>query len=186
MELLLRAKDGDGGALEEVLERYRDRLLSRIRLMMGGAAKRVAESGDFLQGVFTEVLDRFPDFEIRDEKSFLRWMTAIARNSIRDSTRKRRERRFESLSDSLFARVESDQDTPSPPSQADLNDKLFRLAEAIEELELDHREVIALRDLDDLPFHVIGERLGCSKSGARLLYNRALVALGGLIESRAG
>lgn len=186
LELLARAKLGDGEALQALLGRFRDRLLARIRLMMGPRAQRVAESGDFLQEVFAEVLEGFRRFELRDERSFMRWMTAIARNSIRDSVRRRRERAFESLSDSVAAEAESDRDTPSPVSQADLNDKLCRLAEALEELEEAQRELIAMRDLEGMTFQAIADHLGCSKNGARLQYNRALVALGGIIESRAG
>jgi hypothetical protein len=68
VELLRLAKTGHGDYLNQVLERYRPRLLERIRLMMGQKARRAAESGDFLQDVLVRIVTNLDGFEMRDER----------------------------------------------------------------------------------------------------------------------
>ena len=46
----------DEEALADLIHRYQARLLARIRLMMGPAARKVLESGDVLHNVFEEAL----------------------------------------------------------------------------------------------------------------------------------
>jgi hypothetical protein len=66
------------------VERHRAVLLERIRLMLGEDARRQADSIDFLQEVFVEVLAKIDSCDFRDERALLRWMTTVARNDIRD------------------------------------------------------------------------------------------------------
>lgn len=184
--LLREAKRGDTDALGRVLERYRPRLLARIRLMMGPRARQQAEGQDFLQSVFGEVVRKFGDFELRDEVRFMRWMTTIARNKIHDSHRRHRERALESLSISVTSAVGCD-DEALPPQVAEVAEEVERLVDLLEQLSEDHRHVIELRDLDGLRFRELGERLGKSEDAVRMLHARAMVRLGQLMgRDRAG
>ncbi|MFH0947294.1 MAG: sigma factor, partial [Planctomycetota bacterium] len=116
MELIRRAQESDQAALGELLERYGDRLLGRIRLMMGDRARRVADSMDFLNGMFVQVIQGLDRFEIRDEQAFLRWATQIARNNIRDGVRKKRETAFLTFSVSSPGEPPGEVDQRSPGS----------------------------------------------------------------------
>ena len=58
--------------------------------MLGQSARAEAESGDFVQEVMVEVVRGIERFEPRDERSFLRWITQIARNSVRAAGGRRR------------------------------------------------------------------------------------------------
>ena len=56
-------------------------------------------------------------------------------------------------------------------------EETLRLAEAIERLANDHREVIVLRSLEDLPHAEVAQRMGRSEPAVRMLWMRALGAL---------
>jgi RNA polymerase sigma factor (sigma-70 family) len=174
LELLNRARGGDSHALGAVLDRYRQPLLDRIRLMMGERARRAAESGDFLQGTFLEVVRAVERFEARDERAFLRWMTTIARNKIRSALRERRENALSHLSASL---THADGDGHAPASAQFGTEPELRLIEALESLPDDLRTVIELHDLEGLSFQDAGKALGVSLYGVRRLHAKALIAL---------
>jgi len=178
LELARRATAGDAAAFRSLLERYRERVLERVRLLMGPRARKAAESGDFLQGALVEALEGFErGNRLRDEKSVLRWLTVIARNNIHDAVRRERERAFESLSASWFEGPGEVQER-SPASQAELDESTHVLIEALEQLDADHRRVIELRALEGLRFKEVARSLGRSEDAARMLYRRSLTRLG--------
>ena len=178
LELARRATQGDAVAFHALLERYRERLLERIRFLMGPGARRAAESGDFLQGVFVEALESFGDERrVRDERCFMRWLTVIARNNIHDAVRRDRERAVESFS-AVWTGGGQDDRARSPSSAAEFNEDVHRLVEALEDLEPRHRQVIELRSVEGLRFREVARRLGRSEDAARMLYRRSLLRLG--------
>ncbi len=186
VQLLLRAAQGDSACLGDVLGRYRDRLLLRIRLMMGARARDVAESGDFLQEVFVRVLEQFDRFELRDERSFLRWITMIARNNIRTELRRDREVALESLvSASQHASARAALEN-APPSQIVRLEEISLLVDALAELEDDHRRVVEMRNFEQLSFAEVGKQLGRTENAAQLLHARVLLSLRDKLDRAGG
>jgi RNA polymerase sigma-70 factor (ECF subfamily) len=177
VHLVSRAQSGDQEALDQLLHRYQDRLLTRIRLLLGPKAREHAQSTDFLQEVMLEVVRGFQRFQWRDERAFLRWVTQIARNNIRDALRRRREKALESFSSTLFASLDR-QASPPPEEQVETQDEIERMLEALEKLSEAHREVIELRDLEGLAYREIATRMNrSSEEAAQMLHARALTAL---------
>jgi RNA polymerase sigma-70 factor (ECF subfamily) len=171
-ELFLRARAGEGAALDRIVGLYQARLLARIRLMMGPEARCSLESGDVLQEVFADAIRGLRAGDLRDERAFLRWVTAIARNHIVDEVRKRREESLEALSSELAGRE------PSAAACVSTDEARQRLVEALEELDPVRQRVVELRSLDGLSWASIAIELGRSEEAARKLYNRALIELG--------
>lgn len=64
-----------------------------------------------------------------------------------------------------------------PDSIAQQAEQALRLAEALEKLPEDYRQVLTLRHLDELPFEQIGRRMNRSSAAARMLWVRALQSL---------
>lgn len=180
VDLLRRAQAGDADGMRELLERYRPRLLERIRLMMGRKARRTAESGDFLQEVVVRIIKNIERFQVRDDQAFLRWAVRVARNAITDVERRSRERAIESLSIELYLRATG----RSPSSLSARREEVERLVEILESLPEDYRRVLELRDFERLSFRAIGERMGRSENAAQLLHAQALTKLGGLYRRR--
>ena len=180
VELLRRAREGDQASLHRVLERYQERLLTRIRLLLGDHARRHAESADFLQGVFLEILEGFEGARLADERAFLRWAVAIARNNIRDSARRHHEQALESFAERTGLLL--DASGSGPLSQAERTERLQALVEALAALEPHQRQVLELRHFEGLGFAEIGRRTGRTESAARVGHGRALLRLGELLE----
>ncbi len=182
LELLRRVRTGDRPSFNELLQRYQERLLERIRLMMGDKAREAAESEDFLQETLLETARSIDGLVIESEGQLLCWMTEVARNNIRDGIRKKREACFSSFSSSMLGgRDPSSRE--SPAGQAARADDLHRVAEYLEHLPEEHRRVIELRHFEDLAFEEIGQRMGRSANAVQLLHARALVRLGKLLEA---
>jgi len=155
----------------EPLARHRERLLARIRALLGERARRRLESGDVLQGVALEWA-RLPESRRpRGTYSVLRWGTAVARNDVRDALRKR-------APDSEPPAEPLDTQDPSPATRVEEQEELDHLADAIADLPENHRRVIELRDLSGLSFHDVGVELGCTEAAAQMLHTRALARLG--------
>ncbi|MCU0709415.1 MAG: sigma-70 family RNA polymerase sigma factor [Pirellula sp.] len=66
---------------------------------------------------------------------------------------------------------------PSPSSQALENERRLQLAKALESLPDDYRQVIMLRNVQDLPHSEVAKRMEKSEGAVRMLWVRALAAL---------
>ena len=65
----------------------------------------------------------------------------------------------------------------SPSNVLIAREQELRLADAIQQLPADYRDVILLRNFERLPFADIAERLGRSRPAVQMLWLRALVKL---------
>ena len=160
-------------AIASVIAQYQARLLARIRLMMGPAARECLESGDVLHDVFAEALRDLREGDLEDEKVFLRWLTAVARNHIVDEVRRRRESSLEALSSELIAGGEQSIDAKLTAEEA-----RQRLVEALEGLDPVRQQVIELRALEGCSWRRVAAELGRSEEAVRKLDHRALLDLG--------
>lgn len=159
-------------SLEALIRDNRERLLGRIRQLMGAEVRRSTDSIDVLHGVLSRALEERAS-DPRDPGPFLRWLTALARHRIVDEVRRRREESFEGT-----ARERALSDAPSVTSCLSLQETVQRMLAALHELEPVHRRVIELRCLEELPWLSIAAELGRSEEAARKLYHRSLLHLG--------
>lgn len=182
LQLLQRARHNDPTASRELIVRLRDPLLDRIRLMMGDRVRRLADSIDFLQEVMVEFLEESLDIDFCSDGEILRWLTAVARNNIRDAARRRRVRAFDSLSASFSAEGVRD-GGPSPASRVAMHEDTIRLAEGLEKLKPDYRQVIDLHNLEGLGLREVARRMERTYEGVKKLHTRAMIQLGSLLSS---
>lgn len=170
--LIASARRGEPQARERLFSLCREPLLVRIRWMMGDQARRIAESGDFLHETLAAALTALPDFEVRGEGACLRWLTAIARNRIRDEVRRHREAALSMLSSSV-----AEPRIANPPREISVESALD-LMDALTRLGADERRLIELRDLEGRSFVEIGAEFRCSDRQAHRLHAKALLKLG--------
>ena len=71
---------------------------------------------------------------------------------------------------------------PSPSRLAAANEQRLMLAEVLERLPPDYRQVIMLRNLEDLPHEEVSRRMGRTEGAVRMLWLRALAALKEALE----
>lgn len=68
-------------------------------------------------------------------------------------------------------------DQRSPSGEAAAHEEQARLAEVLERLPADYRDVLVLRNLQELPFEEVANRLDRSPGAVRMLWVRALARL---------
>ena len=177
--LLLEAREGSEQALNRLFEQCGERLLSLIRLRMGRQLRARMESGDLLNATLLRAFRGFDSLEARNTPSLMAWLARIAENEIRDQTdhlkaQRRdaaREVALDAGSAELVARLRSQ------TSRLVLSESLLRLERAIGQLSAEYREIVLLRQYEELGFKEIGTRLGKSPDACRMLLARAMTAL---------
>ncbi len=73
----------------------------------------------------------------------------------------------------------------SPSSPGRRREQAVLLADALEKLPADYREVFLLRNLEHIPFEEIAARMGRSPGAARMLWTRTIKKLSQLLEEDA-
>ena len=186
--LVTLAKEGDRAALEKLCKVYGERVHWIVRFRMGREIRSKLDSMDLVQDAFVLALENLGDFTYRDEGDFLRWLSKIAENRIRDNVKKlHADKRDIRKEVSLRNRVSTTQGslvgTPGPvatttPSVVISNrEELSRLDKAIDELKPEYREVIILKKIEGLSYKEIGNRLGKSTDAVGMLVSRAMISL---------
>jgi RNA polymerase sigma-70 factor (ECF subfamily) len=72
----------------------------------------------------------------------------------------------------------------SPSGIAAASEQRLKLAEALESLPADYRQVIVLRNLEDLPHDEVARRMNRTEGAVRMLWVRALAALRDAMQTK--
>jgi RNA polymerase sigma-70 factor (ECF subfamily) len=200
-ELLERARAGSGPALGELLEAYRNYLTLLARLQIGRRLQGKVDAADLVQETFLEAHRHFEAFQGAGEAELVGWLRGILAASLANLVRhycgtQRRDVRLERelaaeldlssriLDQGLVARGSS------PSQRAARREPAVLLADALEQLPADYREVLILRHLQELTFPEVARRMGRSLGSVEKLWVRALGrlrrSLGGSHEHRGG
>ncbi|MHC4115941.1 MAG: sigma-70 family RNA polymerase sigma factor [Planctomycetota bacterium] len=192
--LVALAKDGDESALGQLCAVYGSRVLWLVRLRMGNELRSKLESVDLVQDVLVSALRDLRKFTYKSEGDFVRWLSRITENRLRDNLNKlhagkrdiRREVRLDThgptLEDSFAAALEP-VDATTPSAILSKREELDKLARAIDALKPEYRQVIVLTRIEGLAYREIGDKLGKSADAVRMLFSRAMAALSGTFEA---
>jgi RNA polymerase sigma-70 factor (ECF subfamily) len=187
-ELVALAKYGDKSALNQLYRAYAERVRWMVRLNMSNELRAKLESMDLVQDALIHALQGLGDFTYKNEGDFVRWLSKIAQNALRDNldklhADKRDIRREVALGGygpttggrRLGAPVPIDSTTPSVIMSK--REDLAKLENALDVLKPEYREVIVLTKIEGLSYREIGDRLGKSADAVRMLVSRAMAAL---------
>ena len=192
-ELVALAQGGDNSALGQLCKVYGERVQRIVRFRMGRELRGKLESMDLVQDAFVAAVKDLDNFEYRDEGDFLRWMSKIAENRIRDNLKRlhadKRDIRREVPVDHR-APTEGDDcprilepiRTTTPSVIISLGEELDKLENAMNLLKPEYREVIVLARIEELSYGQIGDKLGKSTGAVKMLVSRATVALASAFE----
>ena len=149
-----------------------DTLFRRHYATVHALCARLTSSGeaadDLAQETFLRILRHRTTF--RGDALFTTWMYSIARNVCINHMQSVKRSRL-TATQWLEARALGSASGEGP------GDRHSLLAEALERLPSDKREVLVLCRYHDLPFDEVGKILGCSAGAARVRAHRALSAL---------
>ena len=187
-ELVTLAKGGDDSALEQLCRVYGERVRRIIRLRMGREIQPRLDSMDLVQDALLSALGGLEDFTYKNEGDFMRWLSRITQNELRDNLDKlytekrdiRKEVRLENYkptTDNGFMGTPEAIEATTPSVIMSKKEDLDKLEKAIDQLKPYYREVIVLAKLDGLSYKEIADRLDKSIDSVGHLLSRAMVAL---------
>ena len=193
-ELVALAKDGNDSALNQLCNVYGERVHWIIRLRMGTELRSKLESMDLVQDVLVSALRDLGDFKYKDDGDFLRWLSKITENRLRDNVEKlhadkrdiRKEVRLDNRGPTTggrFFAVQGPIDATTPSVIMSKKEDLNELAKAMDQLKPEYKEVIVLTKIEGLSYKEISDRLGKSDEAVRKLVSRAMAVLTSVFES---
>jgi RNA polymerase sigma-70 factor (ECF subfamily) len=186
-ELISNAQRGAGDARGRLLEMYRSYIGILARLQIDRRLQGRVAPSDLVQDTFIEAERNFAGFRGRSEGELIVWLRSVLSTQVarlyRHHTAQQRDFHLEhqlniemDQSSQMLQRA-FDVKQPSPSHAATRREEVVLLADALELLPRDYREVILLRNLEGLPFEAVAERMGRSVHSVKNLWARALAKL---------
>jgi RNA polymerase sigma-70 factor (ECF subfamily) len=171
-KLLVRARDGDTVAFDNLITLYRD----RIYMHTFQIGRNEEDALDLTQETFIRAWRSLKGFD--GSATFSSWLHRIATNAAIDLCRRRRIRPQTEIGSEWMKIDPASRTTPSKPEVpgASLDRAVIRrrVEEAFSALSPEHRAVIVLKEIEDLSYEEIARHLGCSLGTvmSRLFYAR--------------
>ena len=179
--LVERARAGEREAYDLLFARAADRLLLFVRLRLGAGLAAKLEPTDVLQEVYLAAHADFARFEPRGSGSFLAWLCGIAQRRLGRLAEHHGLRHADAGPISRVLDLAHD-DRTGPVTAACRVDAREQLAQAVETLEDDAREVLLLRFFEGLNQAEIAARTGRSTSAVQRALAKALGQVGGRLS----
>jgi RNA polymerase sigma-70 factor, ECF subfamily len=187
-QMLAEAKDGGDGALGSLLELYRNYLRLLARIEVGRRLQGKLDASDLVQETFLDAHRNFARFRGTDEPQFVRWLRQILAAKVADALRRYlgTQGRDVRLEQELAAEIDNSSrmlgndlaaSLTSPSVQAVKREQDVLLADALEKLPEDYRNVIILRHLTGLTFPEVARRMQKTQDSVEKLWLRALARL---------
>ncbi len=175
-QLAAKARAGDADAMEELYLRYRQPVFRVVYR----STRNIDEAEDIVQEVFLKAFERLHTF--REQSRFSTWLMRIALNLCTDRARMRHRRQelLEREADHKLAWSH-----PHPPDPLETtHQNAFREAfyTALNQLPDHHRQLIILRDLEEMEYEQIAEILGATVGAVKLRVMRARRAFKAKLE----
>lgn len=175
IELVLKARDGDRGAVQALLQRCLPEVRRWAHGRLPAHARDALDTGDLVQEAALRLLKRADDFEPRHVGAMQAYLKQSIINRIRDEIRRvgRRPAPVELVDDPPG-------DAPSPLEMAIQHDSYERYRNALGRLTVRDRELVVARMEAQWSFAQIADRFGIpTADAARMAVNRALKKLSG-------
>ena len=193
-QLVALAKGGDVSALDQLCRAYAERVRWMVRLRMGKELRRKLDSMDVVQDVLIHALGGITDFTYENEGDFVRWLSRIAENTLRDNWERFHAEKSDirkevplgngrSATDSRLSGVPGPVAATTPGVMVSRKEDLVKLEKAIDALKPEYKEVIVLSRIEGLGYQEIADRVGKSTEAVRKLTSRAMTALINTFES---
>ncbi len=160
MALIERCRKGEMEAFGLLVAKYQDRIFNLVWRM----CPREAEAEELAQEVFLKALENLDQF--RGHSRFYTWLFRIATNLAISHRRRTAKIKFHSLGDgespghqAAMLQAATHDGNPGPVAAAISAETAARVAEALEELDEEHRAMIILRDVEDMDYTQIASVL---------------------------
>ena len=173
IELVRRAKLGDGPAYENLVRKYQERIYATVYHMTANHE----DANDLAQETFIKAYTALKSF--KGDSSFYTWVYRIAVNKTINFLKQRKGKVSLSLNDVDF-NIENDPELVAfvsentPRRNAALGELQQKLNAALQKLSEDHRMVVTLHDVQGMSHEEIAKIMDCNAGTvrSRLFYAR--------------
>jgi RNA polymerase sigma-70 factor (ECF subfamily) len=183
-ELVRRFKEGDRSAYTEIVRRYQHRVFTQCVRWIGD--RQVAE--EVAQDVFIALFRSLANF--RGDAQLSTWIYRVVVNHCKNRRLYRKRRRVD-RHDSIHETPEDDgpsRELPDPRAHTDAgvhrNEAQRLVAAGLEELDDEQRQIIVLRDVQDLSYEEIAEILDLPRGTVKSRLHRARLQLARVLSRR--
>ncbi len=170
----------DPEAIDRLIRRVEPKLLAAARAGLSQGLRAKVRPSDIVQATLLEAVRDLERFRGQSPVEFEGWLFSILHHTLKDqgkyfAAERRAPGQEQRLSPSSAERLTGLAATPSQIAVTHESEALH--ATALAGLGDDHRQVLHLREIEQLDFRTIGERLGRSEGAARILHLRARESL---------
>ena len=163
---------GDRKAFSDLVRRHQTAVYRFLSRMLGSHEDAL----ELTQDTFIKAWQALPQWQ--PEAQFRTWLFRIANNTALDALRRRKLVEFVPLEDTHDVPCSG----PNPERQAQAAQEIRRLEASLNKLAPEHRQILLLREVEEMSYEEIGLVLALSEGTVKSRLARARVAL---IEIRA-
>lgn len=177
--LMLRVKQGDHAAFQELVERHQDIIVGTVAKMLGNAS----DAQDIAQQVFLRLWKSARRY--KQKAKFTTYLFTITRNLVFNESKKRSRRKTHSLEEreeETFQQF-ADDSSRTPDSETLQSELQSAVDQAIANLPEKQRLAVILRRYENMPYEQIADVLGCSISAVKSHLFRARTELRTTLQS---
>ena len=171
-----RLAAGDDLALNEIMQRWREKVTGFLQRMTGDGETAV----DLALETFVRLYQSRASYTPR--AAFPTYLFRIAANLARNHQRWQRRHPTVALEDQLTTGVDPDAATPQPDENADYEERLMAIEKAIAALPTELREAMLLFTYEDMSYAQIAETVHCSVKAVETRIYRARQMLKSLLK----
>ena len=181
-QLIRRAQQGDNSAFEQLLLAHQKKVYNLCLRM----AANPDDALDLSQEAFIKAWRALGQYQF--EASFSTWLFRLTSNVCIDFLRQKKRRQETSLTENYDdsdegAELSLPDCAPLPEQQAITNETKIELARAMGQLAPDHREILQLRVVEDLPYEQIADILGVRVGTVKSRLARARLSLRKILKA---
>jgi len=183
--LVADIKQGKEDAWQDLAQEIEDYLLLMARKHTPAAVRGQVNPSDIVQQTMMEVVKGIDGFRGNSTSEFYGWLTRILKNQsnlfARDLTRKKRDVKRQVSIDvensATNAKMDLVDPALTPSSDAIERERTSLIEKAINALSPEHAQVVRLRNLEELSYQNVAERMNRSVGAVTKLWYRAMVSL---------
>jgi len=190
--LLKQIRSGDAGALGRLFAQHQEYLRRVVELRLDRKLRTRVDPSDVVQETHLEVAGRIDDYLRRRPMSFRLWLRKTAHERLlmlhrrHVDAQQRALGREVSLPDrsSIALAEQLLAGGPSPSRQARRREMAGKVREAVQQLPEADREIVLMRNFEELTNQEVAELLQIDSAAASKRYGRALVRLRNVLVER--
>lgn len=175
-EIIQRCLSGDQAAWESIVRQHWRKVFNIAYKFVG----KHDEAEDLTQDVFLKIFKSLGTFDRR--ANFQTWLISVSRNLCIDHYRSVRKERETINRDIDPGELSPAATTASPYAQIELRDRVVTLRQALDKLAPTLRTAVMMRDIQELSYQEIADRLSLPEGTVKSRINRGRTELARQIQ----